>query len=191
MGEEKRMTRKHDADADRYECSECKEMRPRADYGKHKTSLFGLNAVCKPCVRVKSQKRWAETRAEQRAKRATLAPVAPKPEQRPLYKAVDAAKATTPDSVRYRSANAIVYPVDPIERCIHSGACCDAQDGFALAHELFCANTCGGIVRGYFATVGRDAEGWITPRFARKESAALWTKLIRVRCGATDERRAA
>jgi hypothetical protein len=185
------MTRKHDEANDRYECSECKEMKPRADYTRHKTSLFGLNAVCKPCVRVKSQKRWAETRAEQRAKRAALAPVAPKPEQRPLYKAADAAKATTPDSVRYRSANKIVYPVDPIERCEHVGASCDAQDGFALAHELFAANTCMGICRGYFATVGRDAEGVVSPRFARRESAALWNSMVRSRFGATDERRAA
>jgi len=190
------IARKHDAATGMYECTSCLAMKPRADFSRHKTALYGLSPVCRVCDRVRHQKRWAETREAQRVKRAALAPVAvtpkpkPKPEQRPLYKA-GTLKPTTPDSVRFRSANPIVYPVDPIERCVHPGMACGAQEGFALAHDLFSANVAMGCVRGYFATVGKDAESLVYPRFARKESAALWTAMIRSRCGVRDERREA
>jgi hypothetical protein len=180
------IARKHDAATDTFECTSCGQFKPRADYTRHAKCLYGLNSTCKSCNRLKSQKRWAETREAQRAKRAALAPVAvtpkTKPEQRPLYKA----GAPSPKTAR------VEYPKDDLARCVFPGMPCEAQEGFALAHDLFAANSCMGIVRGFFATTeGKDAVGIVTPFFARKESAALWNAMVKNRYGRIDERRAA
>jgi len=59
-----------------------------------------------------------------------------------------------------------------------------------LVHELFAANICGAIVRGWASTVSADEDGYASPRFERKATADLWREIVANRFGVRDRREA-
>ncbi len=89
-----------------------------------------------------------------------------------------------------RAKAALTQPPPPPKPTAHPARPVDASEGRELAATLHRQGICAGLVRGWIASVAKDADGWVTPQFATPGQARLWDALMDARLERT-ERRAA
>lgn len=188
-------TRQYDSDGQPY-CSACRAFRPREEFAD-RTSRSGNvypNGLCRTHSNARRTAYDRARAAQRRSERPKPpAPRTPKPYLLPPPKPImTRVKEPTPsramDAVK-RPAKAIVYPrIDPA-LCIYSGAVVLAESARCLISDLFAANVGMAIVKGWASTVSDDDE-WAAPRFARPETAELWSAMVANRFGVREGRAA-